>query len=231
MNEETHSPLDGERPSSHIGRTTRSAFTQPGTRIGRVFRPPLNKPSGGLETDPNAPSSGADSEPGSVGRVEAVSESDPLSPGGGPAPPKETAAAGQAPDATRTGIGKDDIVALGLSGPPGKNPLRSGERPDPHGALLAIRILLAIWATLVVLSVVVSALTPATGDGFTRGLNRVYPFIGYQAVAAVIAFVLAFLSRSVRPVSKRWALIGLVPLAVFCLLVLGIIALLVVARA
>ncbi|GIX13843.1 MAG: hypothetical protein KatS3mg118_1802 [Paracoccaceae bacterium] len=50
-----------------------------------------------------------------------------------------------------------------------------------------LRILFGAWAAVWLGAVVAFLSTPATGDGFTRGLNRVMLFLGWQGAAALLA--------------------------------------------
>ncbi|MCU4654126.1 hypothetical protein N8I71_14870 [Roseibacterium sp. SDUM158016] len=72
------------------------------------------------------------------------------------------------------------------------------------GNRTAIWLALALWAGAMLLSCLSLTAEP-TGDGFTRGLNRVAGFIGWQLPAAVLAL---FLWLSSRPLRKgevlRW---------------------------
>lgn len=58
---------------------------------------------------------------------------------------------------------------------------------------------LALWAALFAAAFVVPALMPATGDGFTRGLNRVSAFLGWQAAAGAVAFLVWLLGNRAEP--------------------------------
>jgi len=58
---------------------------------------------------------------------------------------------------------------------------------------------LALWAMLFAAAFVVPTLMPATGDGFTRGLNRVSAFLGWQAAAGVVAFAVWLLGNRAPP--------------------------------
>lgn len=58
------------------------------------------------------------------------------------------------------------------------------------------------WASLSLLSVVVPLLTPATAEGFVRGLNRVSLFLLYQAGAITLAAALLAMARS-QPAGPR----------------------------
>jgi len=65
--------------------------------------------------------------------------------------------------------------------------------------------LLAVWLAVSVWSVVVTQTTPATGDGFTRGSNRVMLFFLWQGVAALIGAVIWRLGRRFdQRTAGRW---------------------------
>ncbi|MWB79301.1 hypothetical protein GLS40_14770 [Pseudooceanicola sp. 216_PA32_1] len=87
-----------------------------------------------------------------------------------------------------------------------------------------VRVLAAIWIAMMILSVAVPALTPATDMGLTRGLNRVMTFLAFQLAAGLPAFWLWALSGRQPGAARRWLarIPGLVALA----LALGIAALL-----
>lgn len=53
---------------------------------------------------------------------------------------------------------------------------------------LLLMALLGVWLLLYGYSFWAFATTPKTGDGFTRGLNRVTTFFGWQLAAAIPAF-------------------------------------------
>lgn len=72
------------------------------------------------------------------------------------------------------------------------------------GNRVAIWIALALWAGAVGLSLLALTAEP-TGDGFTRGLNRVTGFLGWQSAAALLALVLWLLSlRLPKGAGLRW---------------------------
>lgn len=50
--------------------------------------------------------------------------------------------------------------------------------------------LLAVWALVFAWSFVALFTTPISGDGFTRGLDRLLALAGWQVVAAAMAFVI-----------------------------------------
>ncbi len=48
--------------------------------------------------------------------------------------------------------------------------------------------LLALWAVVFAYSVYFLFITPATDDGFSRGLSRINGFLGWQGVAGMLGF-------------------------------------------
>lgn len=65
--------------------------------------------------------------------------------------------------------------------------------------------LLVLWAATYLASFIVPALSEATGDGFTRGLNRVTIFFGWQIAAGMMALIVWMLGRSEEvSTSMRW---------------------------
>lgn len=54
-------------------------------------------------------------------------------------------------------------------------------------------LLILIWILVVIVSLVAPRFVAATGDGFTRGLNRVGIFLGWQFGAFTVAVVLAII--------------------------------------
>ena len=56
----------------------------------------------------------------------------------------------------------------------------------------------AAWLALFIAGFVAFQLTEPTGDSFTRGMNRMGAFLGYQATAALVALV-------------SWAVLGSLP--------------------
>jgi len=82
-----------------------------------------------------------------------------------------------------------------------------------------IWILLALWAIAVGLSVL-PMLEPPTGDGFTRGMNRITGFFQFHALALLIGLVIfAFRGRAEGLWLRR---LMLVPVSVALALLLGI---------
>jgi len=86
---------------------------------------------------------------------------------------------------------------------------------------IALRLLLALWLVAMVLSITGFLGSEPTGDGFTRGLNRVATLFGWQLAGAVLALLCLFFRHEVLPGTPlRW--ISLVPIAVAGLVVLAL---------
>ena len=82
--------------------------------------------------------------------------------------------------------------------------------------------LLAVWAATFVAAFLAFSLTAPSGDGFTRGLNRIGAFLGWQAAAGTLGLVLALVSRPLPP--GRLRRLALLPLGLFLAGVLAIVA-------
>jgi hypothetical protein len=82
-----------------------------------------------------------------------------------------------------------------------------------------IWILLALWAVAVAMSVL-ATLEPPTGDGFTRGLNRVTGLLQFQALALLIGLVILALRGRAEGLWLRRLM--LVPVFMALALLLGI---------
>lgn len=93
-----------------------------------------------------------------------------------------------------------------------------------------LKILLLLWLAVMAGSFLAFQLTAETGDGFTRGLNRVLAFVGWQFAGLIIALICLFLRARVewgRPL--RW--IALVPALVAGTQVLAFVAMYLAASA
>lgn len=93
-----------------------------------------------------------------------------------------------------------------------------------------LKFLLLLWFAIMVGSFLAFQWTVETGDGFTRGLNRVMAFVGWQFAGLIIALICLFLRARVewgRPL--RW--IALVPALVAGTQVLGFVAMYLAASA
>jgi hypothetical protein len=89
--------------------------------------------------------------------------------------------------------------------------------------------LLTLWAGIYAWSFIVFQITEPTGDSFTRGLNRVTAFLGWQVVAGIVAIAIwrtatAFPKRSLA----RW--LGRLPATLAALLFAAIVGLILYAR-
>ncbi|MBV1868279.1 MAG: hypothetical protein KUG69_10300 [Marinosulfonomonas sp.] len=62
------------------------------------------------------------------------------------------------------------------------------EEQKSQATLLLLMAMLAFWAAAWGYSFVFVFLAEAQGDGFTRGLNRITGFLGWQGVAGMFAF-------------------------------------------
>ena len=89
-------------------------------------------------------------------------------------------------------------------------------------------VLMAVWLAVFCWSFWVFFGTAPTGDGFVRGMNRVFGFLGWQAIATVLAIVIAMTGkRFERGSGLRW--LARIPTACAILLMLAIIAAIVIA--
>jgi hypothetical protein len=91
-----------------------------------------------------------------------------------------------------------------------------------------LRFALLFWALAFAASFAVFALVPPTGDSFTRGLNRVMGFLGWQAVAAMLAVAVWTIGNRLERGSPGRR-ISRVPAALAGLLAAGIVALFTIA--
>jgi len=83
---------------------------------------------------------------------------------------------------------------------------------------------LALWAGVFTYSLWVYQTTPPLGDGFARGLNRVSGFLGWQVLAALLAFAVFRAGRGL-PAGTALARIRLCPMALALLMVAGLVTL------
>lgn len=89
---------------------------------------------------------------------------------------------------------------------------------------ISVWILLALWATAVAVSVWYLVWSTPTGDGLTRGLNRLAGFLGWQMGAAVIAAV-AWWAGSAVPRGSPLRLLARLPGMLAAALAVAILAL------
>lgn len=72
------------------------------------------------------------------------------------------------------------------------------------GNRTAIRIVLGLWVLSMLLSGLALTAEP-TGDGFTRGLNRLTGFVGWQAAGLILALIAWLSSRTLDKGDRlRW---------------------------
>lgn len=82
-------------------------------------------------------------------------------------------------------------------------------------------VLLVVWAGLIAWSFIAFNATAATGDGILLGVNRVWIFLMWQAIAGATAFIIWLLGRHFpRRSLGRW--LCRVPITLFVLLAVGI---------
>lgn len=88
---------------------------------------------------------------------------------------------------------------------------------------------LVLWALAFAASFLTLVLTEPTGDGFTRGLNRVTNFLGWQVAAGLIGIVLWVVGNGLE--RGTWPRrLSRAPAAVFGLLVAAIVGLILYAN-
>ena len=93
-----------------------------------------------------------------------------------------------------------------------------------------VALLLAIWAGLFVWSFIGFSATEPTGDGFTRGFNRVSTFLLWQFAAGIVAVPTYMVGREqARGSAMRWA--TRLPLALATALLLALAGVILWARA
>ncbi|SMX45145.1 hypothetical protein [Actibacterium lipolyticum] len=89
---------------------------------------------------------------------------------------------------------------------------------------VAFWLALALWAGVFAYSFWVFNTVPPTGDGFTRGLNRINGFIGWQVLACALA-VIVFRAGLGFPQGSATRRFRVFPLAMAALVAAGILAL------
>ena len=87
--------------------------------------------------------------------------------------------------------------------------------------------MLIVWIILFVVSIAIPVATEKTGDGFTRGINRVTIFFGWQITAFVVSLIVFFMAKRTVALSKSWRVAAKAPLFMHCLIVV-IIAVLII---
>ena len=98
------------------------------------------------------------------------------------------------------------------------DPVSDAEKQEPR---FLLTVFAALWVMAYVYSFVVFATTAADDIGFTRGMNRISAFLGWQGVAGLLAFCLFGTSRS-WPKGSSVRRNAAVPSMLAILLILGI---------
>ena len=91
--------------------------------------------------------------------------------------------------------------------------------------VLLLLVLGGLWSLAYLWSFSILIWTEPAGDGFTRGLNRVAGFFGWQLGAAIIGFLICMFGRQLPNGGRRWLsrmpiLLGFLPI-LFVLAVIG----------
>jgi hypothetical protein len=87
-----------------------------------------------------------------------------------------------------------------------------------------IQLTVVLWAVLFVLSFVLYFLLEPTGDGFTRGTNRITAFATWQGIAVAVAIVAWMLGRGIRSAGPRSRWLSRTPAIVHSVMILLAIA-------
>ncbi|MEL7345279.1 MAG: hypothetical protein AAFN59_10535 [Pseudomonadota bacterium] len=66
------------------------------------------------------------------------------------------------------------------------------------GRRLVVIVLLTLWLMAFALSIALFVLTEPSGDGFTRGVNRITVFAGWQGIAGMLALAGFGVSRPLK---------------------------------
>ncbi len=83
-------------------------------------------------------------------------------------------------------------------------------------------LLFVIWNILFSISILSLFLLEPTGDGFARGLNRISAFLGWQAIALVVAMIAFSVGFRRFPKSRLLRWLARLPALVQLILGLGI---------
>lgn len=87
--------------------------------------------------------------------------------------------------------------------------------------LFLLMAMLALWLVAWGYSLVFLALTQPTGDGFTRGMNRITGFLGWQGVAGMLAIAVWGVGRGF-PKGSGVRKVSIFPLGMVLVLLLAI---------
>ena len=94
------------------------------------------------------------------------------------------------------------------------------DRKEP---LFLLSVILAAWVFAFGWSILGAAWAEAAGDGFTRGLNRVTHFLGWQAVAGLLGLAAFGVSRA-WPADSGLRRVSVWPLRLAILLAVALLA-------
>lgn len=86
------------------------------------------------------------------------------------------------------------------------------------GSRRTVLLAFAGWAAAFALSLYLAAGTEPTGDGFTRGLNRIGTFFRWQFLAFALAIVTWISARGRADLSGGMRLMARAPITIQCLL-------------
>ncbi|MBI5471687.1 MAG: hypothetical protein HY961_05030 [Ignavibacteriae bacterium] len=90
--------------------------------------------------------------------------------------------------------------------------------------VLMVAALQVLWILVFALSIVLAAAGAPTGDGFTRGLNRLSTFLAWQVAAIVVAVGLLIVARRFKTeLSPTMRLLAKAPLAAHGLMLLVVV--------
>jgi hypothetical protein len=106
---------------------------------------------------------------------------------------------------------------------------------DQSGMSKKVLILVFIWIVLFSLAFILPRFIEPSGDGFTRGLNRLPAAFGLHCLGFLVALFTAALSYRARAAIKKWLLVvGFGPLVadllLFMVLLFGLLAALLSAQ-
>lgn len=94
---------------------------------------------------------------------------------------------------------------------------------EPRQNLFVLAGILTLWVLAFGWSIIGSWGMEPTGDGFTRGMNRLLHFLGWQAIAACLALAAFGVGRS-WPKGSGTRLVSRIPLLIAGLLIAAVMA-------
>ncbi len=97
------------------------------------------------------------------------------------------------------------------------------EAPITDATRIWLAVLMAFWLLAFGYSFVVYVTTEPSGDGFTRGLNRVTAFLAWQAIAGLLALPVVAIGRSWPKGSgvRFWSAVPFLCAVLLCLVIVG----------